>query len=173
MCEPATAALVLTAVGTATSAYGMYAQGKQAQAQSEYQASVSRNNSIIAERNAKLAEERGKVAESQKARQIQQTIGKQRAGTAASGVLVDTGSSLVERQDIAELGAFDIENIRFDTAMEAYNYRLQGSQAQSQAGFLQAQGQQAAQSGLIGAGGTLLSGAGQFAGKWYEYKRTQ
>ena len=155
MCDPATAGFVMSAVGTATSVFGMYQQGQAAQAQGEYQAAVSRNNAIIAERNAQLAEERGKVAETQKQRQIQQLIGRQRAGAAASGVEVDTGSALVARQDIAEMGAFDIENIRFDTAMEAYNYRVAGSQAQSQAALYQAQGSQAATAGRIGAGGTL------------------
>lgn len=172
MCDLATAGFVMSAVGTATSAYGMYQQGQAAEAQGEYQAAVSRNNAIIAERNARLAEERGKVAETQKQRQIQQLIGRQRAGAAASGVEVDTGSALLARQDIAEMGAFDIENIKFDTAMEAYNYRVAGSQAQSQAALYQAQGSQAATAGMIGAGGTLLTGAGQFAGKWYDYKNT-
>ena len=171
MCDLATAGLVLTAVGTATSAYGMYQQGQAAEKQGEYQAAVSRNNAVIAEHNARIAEERGKVAETQKQRQIQQLIGKQRAGAAASGVEIDTGSALSARQDIAEQGAFDIENIKFDTAMESYNYRVAGSQAQSQASLYQAQGSQAATAGMIGAGGTLLTGAGQFASNWYDYKR--
>jgi hypothetical protein len=171
MCDIATASLVVGLVGTGMGAIGQYQQGQAAKAQSEYQAKVAQNNQIIAERNAVMAEERGKVSELQKRRETQQLIGRQRAGIAASGLQVDVGSAANIVEDTAMLGEYDVENIRYQTAMDAYNYRVSGAQYGQQAALSLAQGQSAYQAGIVGAGSTLLQGGASFGEKWTKYKK--
>lgn len=155
----ANTALAAGVVGAGLSAYGMYQSGKAQAAQAEFQAKQ-------ANANAKAALEEGRVAEAQHRRKVAQTIGTQRASLAASGADISDWNSSAGNilGDTAEWGDYDANLIRYNSEMQAWNYQNQGTQYAAQA-------KQASTAGAIGAGASLLSGASQVAGQWYQYKK--
>lgn len=169
MCDPATAALALTAVGTGVQVMGQMQQGAAARAAGDYQAQVAQNNAVIAERNAVMAEQSGERAKAQQRLKTAQLAAAERAGFASRGVTVDTGAALQSGQDTAALGAYDLDMIGYDSAIEAYNYRVQASSNVAQAGLYTMQGRAGQQAGMMGAGATLLGGGASFADKWNRY----
>lgn len=171
MCDPASAALALSAVGTAVGAAGAYQQGQAASASAAYQAAVMRNNQILAERAAQDAIDRGKVAEQRQRQQTKALIGRQRAILAANGVLIDQDSALDITTDTAGIGELDALTIRSNAEREALGFRSQGMNFAAEAGLADARGSAARSAGLTDAFGTALSGAGAVADKWYNFKR--
>lgn len=171
MCDAVTATLAFSALSTGASMVGSYKEAQASKAQGEYQARVAENNAIIANNNAALAEKQGEIEKKQQRLATAQLIGKQRAGYAASGVLVDTGSALTTTADTAALGNYEEQVIDYDTQMESYNYRNQASSLLSEAELKRLKGDSDYSSGIYTAGGSLLSGGSSFADKWNTYKK--
>lgn len=167
MCEPVAIASVVSSVaGTLLQAQAQSKQAKAAAAQARYQAQVADNNRALAERMAEDAEARGEVDVRRHRQQIEQLKGRQVAALAASGVDVASGSPLDVLADTAGLGALDEQTIRGNAAREAWQYRVQGSNEQAQATLLRSQ----AANTVSGAAGTLLTGLGGVADKWWRYR---
>lgn len=158
-----TVAAVASVVGTGVATVGAYQQSQAAKSQANYQAAVARNNAIIAQQNAADARDRGKAAEEEHRDRIAQAKGSVTAGAAAAGFLVDDpGSTNVDLlADVAEAGELDIQKIRDNTEREAHRALVQGVNFTAQAGLFDAQA--SAQSPMMAAGGTFLSGAAQSA----------
>ncbi len=174
MCEPTTiaiASLGASVLGTAVGAYGQYQAGQAQAGQARYQAQVAENNRVISEQQARDAEMRGQLAENERRRQTGALIGRQRTALAANGVLVDDGSALDITSDTAALGEVDALTLRANAAREAYGYRAQGNNFGAEAGLQRARASSAATAGAVGAGATLLSGAGTVADRWTTYRR--
>jgi hypothetical protein len=175
MCvEPATLAMISAAasvIGTGVSAVGQVQAGKAAQAAGDYNAAVARNNQIVAEQQAADAQRRGEVAETEQRRKVRMLTGTQRAALAASGVQLDQGTALDILGDTAAMGELDALTIRNNAEREAYGYRVQGVNFGAEAGLQTMRGQSAMTSGLIGAGGTVLSGAGNVTDRWLTYNK--
>ena len=168
MCNPAIAMVAIAAVGTMAQ---MQAQRQAAAAQAaeaNYQAQVAENNRITAEQLATDAEQRGEIAVRRHRQQVEQVKGRQVAALTASGFDVTSGSPLDILGDTAALGAQDELTIRDNAAREAWQHRVQASNLQAQANLLRFQ----ADSTSSGAAGTLLTGVGGIADKWWSY-RTQ
>ncbi len=113
-------------------AAGQIHQGNSAAAQSNYLAQVARNQQQMHQRNALVHEQSAQSAEQQGAsdRQRQQiktaqVIGAHRAGLAAQGGDINTGSNLDLIGDQARSGAFDALSIDHNAAQKAYQLRLQ------------------------------------------------
>lgn len=175
MCEPATLAAVsigTSILGAGMTAYGQMEQGKAAAAQSRYQAAVQRNNQIINERQADDAVQRGRIAEQQQRLQTAQVASRQRASLAANGLDLNSGSAVDILSDTAMLGELDALTVRSNAEREAWGYRVQGSNAAASAGLLDAQASSAKRAGMMGAGASLLTGAGSVANKWYGFRTT-
>lgn len=150
---PAIAAL---SGATALSAYGTYTQGQTA-------AAVARNNQVMAGYAAQDAERRGEEDAMKVRRQTSQVVGAQRSRLGANGVDLGVGTA-AELQDQANFfGQMDSDTTRFNAKRSAWQARASGDQAA-------ALGRAEAQQASIGAFSTLLSGAGQVAGKWQTYK---
>lgn len=175
MCvDPATLAVVSAAasvIGTGVSAYGQVQAGQAAKAAGDYNAAVARNNQIVAEQQAADAQRRGEVAETEQRRKVRMLAGTQRAALAASGVQLDQGTALDILGDTAAMGELDALTIRNNAEREAYGYRVQGVNFGAEAGLQTMRGQSAMTSGLIGAGGTVLSGAGNVTDRWLTYNK--
>jgi hypothetical protein len=175
MCEPTTialgASLALSAVGAATTAYGQVQAGKAAEGQANYQAAVGRNNAIIAERQARDSEERGAADELAQRRQTAAILGKQRAGMAANGVDLSSGSPLDILGDTAAFGELDALTVRSNAAREAYGYRNQGAQFTSDAAATTIAGKNSRKASYIGAGSTLLTSASQMGGDYAKFRK--
>lgn len=179
MCEPVTistttmmvASMAASAMAAGVSAYGSVQQGKAQEKQADYQAAVGRNNAIIAERQATDAEERGAAAELSQRRQTAALAGKQRAGMAANGLDLSSGSPLDILGDTAQFGELDALTVRSNAAREAWGFRNQRDQFTSDAGATKIAGRNAKSASYIGAGSSLLSSAGTVAGNWSTYKK--
>ena len=157
--------------GTALSTFGAYQQGQAASDAAEYNAAVARNNNIIAGQLATDALARGKIKEKQQRLLTERLKGKQRTAIASSGIVVDEGTALDVLMETAELGELDALTIRSNAEREAHGFRVRGRSFASQADLLEARAEGAGTAGEIAAAGTLLSGAGTVADKWYNWRR--
>lgn len=174
MCEPTTiavAALALSAVSTGVAAYGQIQQGKAAKNAADYQAQVARNNQIIAERKAEDARARGKIASGENDLRTRQLIARQRTGIAGSGQLVDTGSGAEITSDTAALGKLDSLRIVNNAEREASGFENQAFNFGAESELQSFTGKNALGASRTQAFGTLISGAGEVAGKWGAYKK--
>lgn len=169
--EIAIAGAVLSAVGTGVAAYGQVQQGEAAQAQAAYQAGVYRNNQILAERAAEDEQAAGRAAVQRSQLATKQLQGRQRAVLAGNGVQVDTGGALDITSDTAAMGALDQETIRNNAERKALAYRAQGANFQADAQLATMRGDALSSAGDSAAFGTLLSGAGSVASKWYSFSK--
>lgn len=161
------ASLLSTAVGV----YGQLQAGQAQAGQARYQAQVAENNRVIAEQQARDAEMRGQLAEDARREQARAIIGRQRTALAANGVLVDSGSALDITGDTAAQGEVDALTLRANAAREAYGYRAQGTNFLADAGLQRARADAAIPASMVGAGATLLSGAGTVGDRWLTYRR--
>lgn len=150
---------MLMIASTALSAFGQIAQGNAQQAAANYNAQVSEMNAKIADQQAKDAIERGKQEEQHKRMATAQLEGKQKAAMAATGLDLSFGSPLDTLVDTAELGEKDALTIRTNTYREAYSHNVQAANLRNQASLQRMEGSAAKKAGIIGAVGTVLSGA--------------
>lgn len=194
MCELATISLVASGLGTVMSAVGGMQQANAQAAQADYQRQVAQQNQQLALRQADDAlvrsaieqrdiKERGRVEEQRYRVAAAELIGTQRAGLAASGAELgsDTsaGRSLIESRMTAELDAQTIrDNVHralweraYAGEQEAWGHQVGASNYANQQAMLAAEARNARKAGAFAAGTTLLSGAGNVAGKWYQFDR--
>jgi hypothetical protein len=168
----ATAALIASAASAAAAAYGAYQQGQAGKAQGAYQSAVMRNNQILAERAAQDAVARGDAARIQREQEGAKLKGRQRAVLAGNGVDVNSGSAVDITSDTEADTKFDALMIRSNAEREAGGFRAQGMNFGADAELAQMKGDQAATAGTLGAGASLLGGAGTVAGKWYTFNQS-
>jgi hypothetical protein len=131
-----------------------------------YQAQVARNNQQIAQQNANYATQRGNVMVQQKQQQTAQAEGNIRAAAGASGIDVNSGSSVRLQSDTAKLGTFDALTIRNAAAREAYGYNTQGMSYQAQASLDQYEATADLEGGFLKGMGSMVASAGQVNSKW-------
>lgn len=170
MCELATIAAAASVASAAMGAFGAIQQGQAAKNAAEYQAAVDRNNQQVAEWQAKDAVDRGAEAERQHRIKVAGVLGSQKAAMAANGLDLSSGSPLDILGDTAMYGELDALTIRSNAEREAYGYRVRSQDFASSAQLAQMRGSSAATAGMIGAGATLLTGAGQAASTWAKLK---
>ena len=163
--------IAASVVGTAASAYGQMQAGKAQAAQLNYQAAVGKNNSILAQRAADDARLRGEEAARREASKTKQLAGRQRAVLAANGQLVDQGSALDITDDTAQIGKLDELTIRSNAEREALGYEAQGMNFQAGSNLNSMGAANASTASIGGAFGTVLTGAGSVASKWYNFKK--
>ena len=121
-----------TAFGAVSSVIGAVAGQRSAQAQATYQSQVARNNAEIARHNAYLAEQEGEAQATAQGLKGSQEMGALRAGQAASGVDLNTGSSAQVQADQARLNQLDTMTIKSRAARAAYGYEVQRQQARDE-----------------------------------------
>lgn len=119
-------------------AIGAYQQSASAKASAEYQSQVARNNAISAEYQAQDALKRGEVAEAEQRRKTMMLKGGQTARLAANGIDISEGSALQILSDTDWMGEQDALTVRDNASREAWAYRQQGSNAQSNSNMLKA-----------------------------------
>ena len=172
MCEPTTMAYVAVAASVASgamTAYGQVQQGKQAKAMANYQSQVASNNAKRAEYLAEDALKRGEEAEHQQRLKGRLLVGQMRAVLGSSGQVIDEGSAGDLVIDQAAVNELDALNVRSNYEREAYGYRAEAANFESEASLFQLEGSNAQRSANLAAAGTLLSTAGDVAGKWYGF----
>ena len=156
----------LQLAGAVTGAFSAYNSSKATKGAYEYQASVNRNNSQVAEWQAKDALIRGQKSEQTQRLKTAALKSTQKASFAARGVALDEGSPLSILEDTEFLGEMDALTLRDNTAKEAWGYKMQAQNYNSDAGMLSARAE--AESPTGSAFNSLLTGAGSVAASWYK-----
>lgn len=151
--------------GVGMQAFGAYNNSRAAKAAYGAQAEVNRNNAQIAEWQAEDAIKRGDKAASRVRMQAKQLKGTQRARLAANGVDLGEGSALQILSDTDYFADVDASTVLDNAAKEAWALRTQAAGAMAEADLFA--GRAAAERPLLAAGTSLLTSAGQVAGRWY------
>lgn len=152
----AAAALAITAIGTGISAVSAFQQGAYQKKVAQYNARVKENEKIAIQQKAELDVQRHREA-------VNRLKASQRVAYAASGVDL-SGSAADVMMDTERRGLLDEKIIRYNASQG-----IAGTEAEI--ALTLAEGQQAYQSGVIGAGTSLLAGAGQFVNIRNQQKR--
>jgi len=153
----AIAGVAASLIGTGVSAYGAYEQGQVAK-------STAEQNAKLAEQQAATLDQENRENMRRMAVENKRVMAKQRAGYAASGVRIDTGSPLEAQAETAAILEMDMLD------------QNRASQAQQSSLFSQAQssrmaGRNYATAGTIGAAGSLFGGLGSIGYQSYQYRR--
>ena len=168
MADPATLSMAASAGGSLISAFGANRAG-QAQSQAyQYQAGVARLNQQIALQNRDYALGVGETEAKRYGMQATQRMGAIRAGIGASGIDIGSGSKAAVQDSQQLVTGIDLAQIRNNAARKAYGYSVEAQQDETQAGLYEMASSDAAEAGKIKALGSLVSGAGSVADKWYQ-----
>lgn len=162
MCDPVTAAVVMT-VGATVS------QGMAANEQGKYQNSVAKYNARQQQNEATRMQIAANEEENRSREQTQQLLSRQRAQMAANGGVVDAGSNALIQDDTIRQGEVDALRIRS-------NFGDQINSMRDQAGLTLLDGQASKAAGKNALTSSLISGAAAglnagVADKWYQKQR--
>lgn len=147
------AAIPFIAMGV--SALATASQQRQA---GEATAAANLQNAAFAEQAALDATRRGEFESDQSRIANRELIGAQRAGFAANGVDVNSGSAANLQDDAAALGELDALTIRNNAAREAWGYRTQSAQNVMAAQNARASARSAVTGTLLSAGARAYGG---------------
>lgn len=180
------AALALTAVSAAYSAWQQHKAGQAAKGVQDANARAAMSEAELSDYNASVADlqatdavARGTQQENRFRVGVRGLIASQRAGFAGNNVDVGFGSSVDVQADAARLGELDALTIRTNAAREAWGYKVQAedlrrrAQIQRQEGAAYGQaGNVAASAGNAQAIGTLLGTGASLLQAKYGFKST-
>ena len=157
MCTGVEEAVAIAGIVTAVAGagYGAYSAKKQA----GYAADVADENARQGLVAAADAINRGDIEADAQRLRTRLLIGQQRAGFAASGVEVGSGSPLSTTQDAAMFGEMDVLTIKNNAEREAWGYQADAANFRSQARANRL-------AGNANAGATLLTGASSALGQY-------
>jgi hypothetical protein len=161
-------AMAMAGAGMATSAIGAYKSASGQKAALNYQSSVAKSNAQIAEEQAHIAQLNGQQEEFASRLKTAATVGDQRAIAAANGVDVSSGSPVEIVASSRYLGERDALTIRDNAARQAWAYNQQATGYRNEAAMDSATAD--AMNPWMSAAGSLLTGAGTVADRWYKYK---
>jgi len=158
-----------TVISAGTAALGAYMQSAAAKAQAKYQARVAEYNAEVARVNANTIRDVGEQKAEAVRTQVIRTKGAAVARMAANGLLVDDpnydATSIELMGDIAQYGQLDIENVKYNTEVEAKRAEQVGVNYDLQAGLfnLSASMQKPGLSAMLAAAGPISKGLGNFS----------
>lgn len=165
--DPITIAAVAVAAGTTVQAFGQYKEGEAASAEAKGQQAMSEYNAKLAEREAQAAEARTGVASQRQAEEAERIRGSLEAGLGASGTVSSVGTPLMIQARQAAESELDNLMIGHQGLTDAARLRSQGALDLMQSKIYGQKAKSAKAAGMIGAGGTLLTGFGSAAGLGY------
>jgi len=117
-----------------------------------YQQEQLERNAKYAEEQAVLTEKKGQETVGSLARAGKQQVGSQRAGYAAQGIDVDTGSAAEVQQSTGELTAQDMGKAKANGWREAMGYRVQAEDYRAQGRMKMMAAEKEAESTLLTSG---------------------
>lgn len=164
----------VAAVAGAGVAYVGAQNSAQATANADkYNEEIAANNQQQANAAATAALQQGQVAQQQKANQEDVLMGQQKAGLAANGIDVGSGTAVDLLGDTKAAGEFDQLTITNNAQREAAGYTNQGINYQNQAVVEQQLAASTLQGGALKADSSLITGAGQVSQVWNAYNNSQ
>lgn len=159
-----------SAGGSLISAFGAQKSGQAQSQMYQYQAGVAQLNKKIALQNRDYALATGETEAKRYGMGAAQRMGTIRAGIGASGIDIGSGSKAQVQDSQQAVSRMDLDQIRNNAARKAYGYTVEAQQDETQAGLYGMAASDAESAGKIKALGSLVSGAGSVADKWYQYK---
>ena len=153
-------------VGSAAlSAYSNYAQANAAQKAAAYTAQVEANNARIGQQQRSAAIDAGQSAAMQSSMQAAQMLGNQKAGLAANGVSLGSGSAVDLLASTRFLNSQDVNTIQSNAARQAWGYSVDSANSQAQSGLSawQSKNNNPLAVGAAGGATSLLSTASMYA----------
>ena len=171
MVDPATLAvssIAGSAGGSGISAIGSIFSGQAQSQMYQYQSAIALANAQIAETNVGYALSTGEQQARQYGMKAAQTMGGIRAAQGANGIDVGSGSSVDVRNSQRLETSIDLNAIRTNAARVAYGYQTQEAQDITQSQLYSTAASTSKTAGLIGAAGSLVSGAGSVSDKWLQ-----
>lgn len=161
--DPASLAIMATIGSSAIGAAGAIQQSRAQAASAGFNAKIAAQNAGIATKNAEYIGAQGEqnvAAESQKTRAAEGAI---TANQGASGVKVNTGSSVDVRESAAKVGMLNALTARSEAARAAYGQQIQSTSDMAQSQLLRSEQKAAKTGGILNAGSTILGGFGKAA----------
>jgi hypothetical protein len=156
-------------IGGGIAAFGQY-EGMEAQSRNAaFQAQVAANNAKIATENFNLQIESGEGDVANKEMQLRSQLGAEKAGQAASGVDVNSGSFEKARAGTAEYGTLDALTMRSNNAHQAYGYEVAATGDTAESELLSTESQQASSMAPLVATGSLLSSVSTVGRQYQQY----
>lgn len=149
----------MATIGLGTSIGGPIDAGIAQMQASQYQAKVASNNAIIAKQNAAYAASAGAAQAEQAGLKARSQAANVRAGEAAAGVDVNTGSAADVQTGQREIGALDTQTVSNNAALEAYGYQTQAANFRSQVSMDHYAGDYALEAGFTNAAAAAAGGA--------------
>jgi len=150
------------------SGFGALSGGQAQSRQLQYQAGVAELNRKIALQNADYAQAVGETDAVRYGMQAAHRMGAIRAGIGASGIDIGSGSKAAVQDSQQFVTTMDLAQIRSNAARKAYGFDVEATQDAAQAGLYTAAAADAKSAGEIKALGSLVSGVGSVADKWYQ-----
>lgn len=163
------AGTAFSVLGAIKGARGAQAEGKANSQAALYAAQVAKNNQQIALQNKAWAASEGNAAVEQAQMQTRAKIGAITANQGASGVNINSGSSVDVRSSAAETGQLSAINIRSAAARQAYGFENEAQSNAAQAALDKAQASNDITAGNTKAETTLLGGVGSAASSYGNY----
>jgi hypothetical protein len=155
--------------GALAGAFGAF-EGMESQSQNAaFQAQVAANSAAIARTNFKLQIESGEQEVANQEMQLRSQVGTQKAGQAASGVDVNSGSAAASRAGTAEVGTLDALTKRSNNARQAYGFEVAATSDTAESQLLERESSQASAMAPIAATNSLLSSASTVGGNYGKY----
>jgi hypothetical protein len=155
--------------GGAVTAFGKYEGLESQSANAAFQAQVAANSAAIERTNYKLQIESGEQEVANQEMQLRSQVGTQKAGQAASGVDVNSGSAAASRAGTAEVGTLDALTKRSNNARQAYGFEVAATSDTAESQLLERESSQASAMAPIAATGSLLSSASTAGGSYGKY----
>lgn len=167
MCDPVSIGLLgMGLAGGGLNAAGQMNSAEAVKQNSFYQAAVAANNAKIAGQNAEMEIQTGQAQESEQGRRNRSVLGTMKAGEAASGVDVNTGSFVGVRAGAAEIGALNTATIGSNASQKAFGFQTQATSDLAQSQLDITEGQQTIKAAPLSAFGSLLSSASSVGAKF-------
>ncbi len=164
--DPASLSLAAGVVGAGTSAIGTITSGQASASNARYQSQVAANNAIIAEQNANYAAAAGAQRAGTASMRNAARVGAIKAGQAASGIDVNSGSAVDVQRSERESGQLSALTEENNALLQAYGYRAAAVSDTAQSKLLQQEARQATTGSVLAAGGGLLGNASALGYRW-------
>lgn len=167
---PAAIAIGTSIVGAGVSTLGALDQGAAASHAAKFNAAVAGANSVVSKQNASFAANAGEEQAAISQAKTRAAVGSTKAAQSASGVDVNSGSSVDVRASQAAIGQLDAMTIRTNAAREAYGYQVQSVDDTAKQNLDLMESKNDVQASQIGAATTFLGSADNAAGNFAKYQ---
>ena len=171
MADPVTLGTIGLASSGASGALGIFSSlmggGAKADAY-KYQSSMAWQNAAIAKQNQKYALDIGEQQAERQGIAGAAQAGQIKAGQAASGVDVNTGSAREVQTSQHLVSQMDLNTIREKAAKTAYDFSVQATNYENQAKGYSKAASNAKTEGVLGAVSSFIGTVGSVSSKWLQ-----